>query len=179
MNKLRHLVPRRRNKASKLDCDKSNLTTTPPLTAAPSTATLPQSPPLNIASTFLPPAPSPAISPWLPETLWAQAYRKLQEKEPELVQAFERASGTCFTSSEQIQSTVKAQLDRREERQWIVAVAGKSVKVRQKGERLLKFILWSKDIVADAVNSQPYMALAWSGITMLLPVCGVGSNVPC
>lgn len=95
----------------------------------------------------------------------------LQQKEPQLVQTFEQLLGTSFTSVDQIQSIVQARLDRREERQWIIAVAGKSIKVREKGERLIKFILWSKDIVASAVSTQPYMALAWSGITMLLPVC--------
>jgi hypothetical protein len=66
-------------------------------------------------------------------------------------------------SLEQIQFIVQALLDERGTRQWIVSAAGRSIKIREKGERLIKFILWSKDVVADGLSSQPYMALGLLG----------------
>ena len=52
----------------------------------------------------------------------------------------------------------------------IIHLRGKPVKVREQGERILKFILWSKDLVSAATSTQPYAALAWSGVSILLPV---------
>ena len=127
-----------------------------------------------MASVPIPSLQNSTLPPWSAEALWKDAYEKLKQKEPKLAQSFGQASGASLDSPEQIQCAVRALLDKREERQWIIAVAGKSVHVRANGERLIKFILWSKDIIADGLSSQPYMALAWSGITMLLPVCGKG-----
>jgi hypothetical protein len=127
-----------------------------------------------VAAVLIPSLQNPTLPPWSAEALWKDAYEELKQKEPGLAQSFEQASGASPNSLEQIQCVVRALLNKREDRQWIIAVAGKSINVRKNGERLIKFILWSKDIIADGLSSQPHMALAWSGITMLLPVRGKG-----
>ena len=76
-----------------------------------------------------------------------------------------------FTSQKQIQDAVKASLDNREARQIIVTLARKPIKIREYGEKLVKFTMWSKDLISSAVNAEPHAALAWAGISLLLPVC--------
>ena len=176
MDRIKKLVNQRKSRASR----QGNSTTDPPPTtpAVPPSITVPSNPP----SSTVPPSSvdsvpisslqNPALPPWSAEALWQAAYEKLKQEEPDLAQSFEQVSGTSLNSVEQIHCAIRSLLDKREERQWIIAVAGKSINVRATGERLIKFILWSKGIIADGLSSQPHMALAWSGITMLLPVCG-------
>jgi hypothetical protein len=108
------------------------------------------------------------------EQLWREAYRIVKEMELDLVQSYEKnlsPQNTTFTSPTQIQDAVKASLDNREARQIIVTLAGKSIKVREYGEKLVKFTMWSKDLISSAVSTEPHAALAWVGILLLLPVC--------
>jgi hypothetical protein len=186
MDRLKKLVPRRTGRASRLGSSTiehpRTTTAVTPLTTAlstttPSIITTSTAPPSSVAAVPLSSPQNPILPPWSAEALWKDAYEKLEQKEPELAQSFEQASGASLNSTEQIRCAIRALLDKREERQWIIAVAGRSINVRENGERLIKFILWSKDIVADGLSSQPHMALAWSGITMLLPVCGKGPSI--
>ncbi len=62
-------------------------------------------------------------------------------------------------------------LEERDKKKWRVSLLHKDVEIRKQAEKLAKFLLWSKDIVKDAVSAQPYAALAWSGVSLLLPVC--------
>jgi hypothetical protein len=75
----------------------------------------------------------------------------------------------CGTE-ERIKQAIQAKLKRRDTRQFIINLAGKSIKVRECGERIAKFVIWSDDIVSTAVSAQPYAALAWVGVSILLPV---------
>lgn len=143
---------------------------TPPPSAAPLTAPTPPPPP-PVASPPVSSTQGVTLDPWSAEGLWKDAYEKFKQDEPELAQSFEQTSAAGgLVSPLHMQSDVKSRLETREERQWIVTLAGKSVHVREVGERLIKFILWSKDIVSSALSSQPHVALAWSGVTMLFPV---------
>ena len=71
---------------------------------------------------------------------------------------------------ELIEIIVRRKLQDREESKWVVHLGTKSYKVRERGEKIIKFILWSKDFISTALSTQPYAALAWSGISILLPV---------
>lgn len=59
----------------------------------------------------------------------------------------------------------------REEKQWRVQLLGrKDIVLRDQVENLVKFAIWSNGVVSDALSAQPYAALAWSGVQILLPV---------
>ncbi|RMD43598.1 hypothetical protein DV735_g1500, partial [Chaetothyriales sp. CBS 134920] len=124
------------------------------------------------SSTVVLQSPHSVSSPdfWSPQALWEDAYKNLRTRELELVTEFEKITCGTFTSNEQVQARVQAQLDSRIEDQWVVHVLGKDVRIRKMGEDLIKFLLWSKDLVSSSLTSQPHLALAWSGITMLLPL---------
>jgi hypothetical protein len=69
-----------------------------------------------------------------------------------------------------VESIVNKLWEDREKKQWRVSLLGKDIKIREQAERLAKFLLWSDPIVKNAVSAQPYAALAWSGVSVLLPV---------
>ena len=108
--------------------------------------------------------------------LWARAYEILQEREPELMGDFIRHLSSLQDdpdplSSKSVQSLVTRLLEDREKKQWRVSLLGKDIKIREQAERLAKFLLWSDSIISEAVSAQPYAALAWCAVSLLLPVC--------
>ena len=112
--------------------------------------------------------------------LWLQAYEALELREPDLVAAYKRRLAPTSTnpadpslSPELIETIINSNLQDREADQWVVNLGRKPVKVREQGEKIIKFILWSNDIVSQALSAQPYAALAWSGVSILLPVSSV------
>ncbi|KAL6799970.1 hypothetical protein J3E68DRAFT_397046 [Trichoderma sp. SZMC 28012] len=42
--------------------------------------------------------------------------------------------------------------------------------IRQEIEKLAEFLLWSDSIIKAAVNTEPHVALAWSGVSLFLLV---------
>ncbi len=87
---------------------------------------------------------------------------------------------TSFTTEPGLWSraykSIQAKLKRRDTRQFIINLAGKSIKVREYGESIAKFVIWSEDIVSTAINAQPFAALAWAGVSILLPVSNYGQT---
>ena len=114
------------------------------------------------------------------EDLWVHAYEALKLREPDLVAAYERHLAQLAPtvtnsvhpslSPELIETIAKSKLQDREADQWVVHLGEQPVNVRVQGEKVIKFILWSNDIISQAVSTQPYAALAWSGVSILLPV---------
>ena len=113
--------------------------------------------------------------------LWMYAYQELRSREPELVANYE----TCIFSDladpaasgptirvELLVALIKQRMLDREEKQWALRLRKRqpSTPVREQGEKIIKFVLWSKDFVSAAVSTQPYAALAWSGVSVLLEV---------
>ena len=115
-----------------------------------------------------------------PKDLWLQAYESLELREPDLMAAYKRLLAPTITNSadpslspDLIETIINSHLQDREDDQWVINLGKKPVKVREQGEKIIKFILWSNDIVSQALSAQPYAALAWSGVSILLPVSSI------
>ena len=110
------------------------------------------------------------------ESLWERAYKSLEAREPDLVTNFERllASENEISIDELnpkiIGDFAVSKLEDREARQIVFHVKNRPIKIREQCEKVCRFILWSKDVVSSVVSAQPYLALAWSGVSILLPV---------
>lgn len=111
------------------------------------------------------------------DDLWILAYKALKLRDPDLVAAYERLLAPTPTdlahlspNPEYIETIVKSKLQEREANQLVINLGERPVKVREQGEKIIKFILWSNGIVSQALSAQPYAALAWSGVSILLPV---------
>ncbi|KAJ6036165.1 hypothetical protein N7540_000444 [Penicillium herquei] len=112
---------------------------------------------------------------------WNHAYAMLVEREPELMEDYKKHLASLHELSTDgdswsVESIVKQLLENRQKKQWRVSLLGKEVKIREQSERLAKFLLWSSPIVQSAVSSQPYAALAWSGVSLLLPLLTSGTT---
>jgi hypothetical protein len=108
--------------------------------------------------------------------LWRRAYKVLQERESQLVESYERLicpDGGEFDTEERMKQAIQTKLERRESRHFIFKLADKSIKVREWGDSIAKLMIWSEGIVSTAISAQPYAALAWTGVSIFLPV---GSN---
>ncbi|PQE33485.1 Ankyrin repeat-containing domain protein [Rutstroemia sp. NJR-2017a WRK4] len=141
------------------------------------------------------PAPSVPIQPTASDTSaaplsshgfdpWARAYEIFQDRQPQLVADYKKhlaslqddaAASTDLSTPRSVESVVKQLLEDREKKQWRVSLQGKDIKTREQAERLVKFLIWSDQIVKNAVSVQPYAALAWSGVSILLPLLNSGT----
>ena len=97
-----------------------------------------------------------------------------------LVDAFERsitnianptadAEQTPFTHGT-IQMIVKQKIDARKAKRLSIHLGKHSVEFRAMGEKMNGGILWSSTFIGTAVSAQPYAALAWSGVSIILPL---------
>ncbi|KAJ5202187.1 hypothetical protein N7449_004266 [Penicillium cf. viridicatum] len=96
--------------------------------------------------------------------LWALAYVILQKRDPELVEGYQ-----THLSLAQRNSSVDA-VDTDLSNPRSVDLLVKDVKIREQTEKLAKFLLWADPVVKNAVSTQPYAALAWAGVSLLLPL---------
>lgn len=136
--------------------------------------------PLSPPSSTIQPSAQPNVS-GTPSTndgadLWEQAYEIFRKQEPDLIGDYNKhvlsnfAAGADLLSRQSVESVLTKLLEHREKKQWQVPFLSQDIKIRTQVERLAKFLKWSDPFVKDAMSTQPYAALAWSGVSFLLPV---------
>lgn len=107
------------------------------------------------------------------EELWFRAYAAFKDREPAVAAAYEKElqeNNGGPTDQERMDSTVKRKLQSREAKRLRLNLAGRSVNVREQGEKIVKFILWSQDIFSPAINQEPHAGLACAGVKLILSV---------
>jgi hypothetical protein len=96
--------------------------------------------------------------------LWERAYQDLRDKDKEVLGKHE----------EELSKATKIMVDEklREDaiNEWTLNIAGKSLKLRELGLNIIGFIDSSQDYVQSATSLEPHAALAWSCVSLLLPV---------
>lgn len=111
-------------------------------------------------------------------SIWASAFERFCEHNPELANDYAKhISGDDANPDPKKPPSLRSirfimdQVQRhRAGKQWTIPLAGKDVNVREHAESFCKFLLWSDKIVKEALSAQPYAALAWTGVSILLPV---------
>ncbi|KAK1839566.1 nacht and ankyrin domain protein [Colletotrichum chrysophilum] len=48
-----------------------------------------------------------------------------------------------------------------EENQWLLFFLGKDIKVRNRSERMTKFLVWTDNIIKQSLSTQPFAAVHW------------------
>ncbi|EFX06671.1 ankyrin repeat-containing protein [Grosmannia clavigera kw1407] len=111
--------------------------------------------------------------------LWARAFELAEKQEEVLMKDYQAhlrsltgvsKSGVSFVRPPLVEEAVKVLAEEREKKQWRVQVGGCDVKIREQVDRLRRFIAWSDQIVSPALYTQPFAQLAWSSVTILLPL---------
>ena len=107
------------------------------------------------------------------EALWSQAYSSLKAKEPDITLAYEH----CFNSdrgsskpAERMEEIIHRLYNGRRMNQLKITLGGKSLRMREIGEKIINFTLESKDFVTSIASVEPHAALAWGGVSILLLV---------
>lgn len=103
-----------------------------------------------------------------------RAYKALEIRDPDLVANYARHLDPAWDSStaptQSALDFIQQKLQDKEVKKWVFHLGSESIKVREQGEKIIKFILWSNRFISAAVSARPYAALAWSGVSILLPV---------
>ncbi|KAI1134357.1 WD40 repeat-like protein [Hypoxylon sp. FL0543] len=120
-----------------------------------------------------------------PKQLWMAAYEKLRDDEPEVLKRYEqlllkkRRSGQTEDNQPQpqngdwqdhVQKLARERLEEIQRGRMSFEMGEKNVVIRDQLQKALGFIVSTKDIVAAAISSQPYAALAWAGVMFVLPL---------
>ena len=109
------------------------------------------------------------------ERLWKSAYARLEEDEADMLDQFYRAIipaaaiQTPPTLTE-VADSIARRLEEQDSERLRFKLFGRSVNVREQSERIIKFVVWAKDVVGAALKAEPHAAVAWAGISLLLPV---------
>jgi len=111
-------------------------------------------------------------------SLWALAYKDLQEAQPELIKNFSDCLGISTTGTmdgELVYPDIeglahKALGDIKQAKDLKEKLSGTSATIRKYFEQTVKVVIASNEFISKAVLANPYAALAWTGVSLLLPV---------
>ena len=124
------------------------------------------------------PSSGVAVSVTPKPSLWALAFGCLQRDKPELANHFLLDIGIGATCGER-NDNLSAGLDTISQRAFQELrkisesqdeLGRTNATIRKTFEQTVKIIIASKDAVSLAVSANPYAALAWTGVSLLLPV---------
>ena len=108
--------------------------------------------------------------------LWNVAYEKLREENKELLQRYEaelqRAHevDSALSRQQQMDAILKQKIEEVERDSWKLKFANSEVPVKNLAEPVLGVISLANDYITGAVSGNPYASMAWSGVSLLLPV---------
>ena len=107
------------------------------------------------------------------EALWSQAYSALKAKEPDITSAYEHyfiSDRGTLKPAERLEEIILRLYNGGRMDQLKMTLGGKSLTMREIGEKIINFILESKDFLTSIASVEPHAALAWAGVSILLPV---------
>lgn len=115
--------------------------------------------------------------------LWDAAYETLREEDGKLVRQYEEdllsgsvaaALGSTLEAKvsrrEQMDAILKCKMDEVNRDTWKLKFGDSEVPVRDVAEPVLGVVSWANDYIANAISANPYASIAWSGVSLLLPV---------
>lgn len=122
------------------------------------------------------------------DDLWKEAFRAFEREDEDsdlgIMKDYKKYLGNQFNQdvalndilqdSKNVESIVKQLERRRDDKQYRLRYSSSlvnfDINIREQGEKLLRFAMWSDTLVKEALTTQPYASLAWCGATMVLPV---------
>ncbi|KAL2039004.1 hypothetical protein N7G274_008344 [Stereocaulon virgatum] len=119
------------------------------------------------------------------QDLWHRAYKRLRDDKEsrKLMEAYEKVLSTEIGDNEgslaslsgsllekQISVLVRKKPREVEDARWNFRLRDRTVKITAQLDRLIKAVLFAKDFIFSAANTDPHAGLAWPGVAMLLPL---------
>ena len=111
------------------------------------------------------------------QPLWTSAYSRLKDQDPELIQEFRRCLGLTATDDRaitviELDEVTKRALEELENPEEVKGdkLSRTKASIRKCFEQTVKVVAASNAFISAAISSNPYAALAWTGVSLLLPV---------
>lgn len=115
---------------------------------------------------------TPPSGPTLSERLWEEAYLKVKQSSLKLVKDFEEKCLPPGQSggAQKVAEALAGKLRHRDAEQIVIKIRQQEINLREQGENIVKFVMWSSDYVGSLARLEPHAAIAWAGVSLLLPV---------
>lgn len=110
--------------------------------------------------------------------LWAIAYEKLKQDDPDLIARYEAdlkqhfSLDTNATREQQLHALLKAKMEEVERNTWKLKFSDYEVPVRDLAAPVLGVISMVNEHIGSATTGNPCASFAWSGVSLLLQVSG-------
>jgi hypothetical protein len=124
--------------------------------------------------------------------LWNSAYEKLRAEEEALVRDYEaKLSGdlgaglgsmlgaTAMRKREQLDAILQRKMDEINRETWKLRFGSNEYLVKDLAEPALGAINRVNEYISGALASNPYASIAWTGVSMLLPVSRTALSTRC
>ncbi|RHZ49195.1 hypothetical protein CDV55_100690 [Aspergillus turcosus] len=125
--------------------------------------------------------------------LWDEAYKIVEEENPELLAAYERylllakegqqeseesdepAAQPSMTPStrvkqEEIRELAQSKLNAVQQGHLKVIVKGKEIVIKDQVHRIIRTIVAAQGFIGTVLSAEPHAALAWAGVVLILPL---------
>lgn len=111
-------------------------------------------------------------------SLWALAYSCLRKENPNLIRNFDECLGIGHTDTQagnlvfaevegvtqKALEEIEKAIDSKDKR------SGVKLAIQDYSKKAIKIIIASKSFITSAASAEPHAALAWAGVSLLLPV---------
>ena len=113
--------------------------------------------------------------------LWDEAYKKLESENPNLFKKYTRYVVAIEDIQQEEMTYDIDQLENDQRELHLASLIKKRVqKIREEEwptatlvyKKTVGMVLFAKNFIAETASSEPHAALAWAGVSMLLPVSG-------
>lgn len=124
--------------------------------------------------------------------LWDVAYEKLKSEDGELIRRYEAALPRVDGPAEKADPALEPKASRREHMRavlelkideakrdaWKLKFGASEVMAKDLVEPALSVVDWANDYITNAVSANAYASIAWSAVSLLLPVSPVPGPIP-
>ena len=122
-----------------------------------------------------------------PKDLWDRAHKFLREDKSnsQLLIAYEsilaselNTTGSPVASADwgsrekstQVSDLIAKKLEVIEDTRWRLHLGQQTVELKAQVNKIVKTVIWAQGFVSSAVSADPHSALAWAGVSLLLPL---------
>lgn len=70
----------------------------------------------------------------------------------------------------QLAAVVKRKLQQVDDAKWRLEVGKRTIGIKQQVDRIIRAVVFAKDLVSAAAGTEPHAALAWAGVSLFLPM---------
>lgn len=118
--------------------------------------------------------------------LWNIAYDRLRKEDEQLIKNYEakiqknlgasigHAIDSKISMRDQMDIVLRNKMDEVNQNTWKLRFGSSDVQVKDFAQPILGVVSWANEYIAGALTPNPCASMAWAGVSLLLPVSGLG-----